>query len=290
MKCKNCGAGMLDSDQFCAQCGWKVEKERRCSDCGTVLREGVKFCHACGRMVGASEDASDKRRISLDLVKEQATLDIPIADIEKNILQETAQELGAVSAKKAAQKKMEMAEAESERKAVKAAVQSPEQRRKKKVYKEEWEEEDWDAEEADVNEDDEDYEENSHNIMTIVSVVMALLIFVIAAFVVFTMIRKQPIKDYGANAESVQEETENGASDDEQAGSETGMQVIGTLTIVSNVNVRDNPSTEGTNIIKVAKAGDMYQYCGKSQDDNWYIILLEDGSTGYVFKDYVSAE
>lgn len=64
-------------------------------------------------------------------------------------------------------------------------------------------------------------------------------------------------------------------------------QPAGSLTIVSNVNVRDNPSTQGTNVIKVAKAGETYEYISIEPDGEWYDIILEDGSIGYVFKDYV---
>ncbi len=237
MKCKQCGVELLDTDQFCPKCGFKIVKERRCPDCGTILRDGMKFCHECGRLVGTDD------------------IDIPIADIEKNILLETEHELGGVRTNKQEKKPKEVVHKET-------------------IYDE------------DIYE-----EESSRSMFTIVSVVMAILIFAIAAFLIFTAVRNRPIKNYG---ESIQNEQENeGASNGEEQAENAGAestQVIGTLSIVSNVNVRDYPSTEGTNIIKVAKAGDMYQYCGKSEDNNWYQILLEDGSTGYVFFEYVKEE
>ena len=65
------------------------------------------------------------------------------------------------------------------------------------------------------------------------------------------------------------------------------MQQAGSLIIVSNVNVRDKPSTQGTNVIKVAKAGETYEYTNVEPGGEWYEIILEDGSIGYVFKDYI---
>ncbi len=67
-------------------------------------------------------------------------------------------------------------------------------------------------------------------------------------------------------------------------------QPAGSLTIVSNVNVRDNPSTQGTNVIKVAKEGEVYEYTSVEAGGDWYSIMLEDGSIGYVFKDYVKVD
>ena len=84
------------------------------------------------------------------------------------------------------------------------------------------------------------------------------------------------------------EEQQEGQAEDLPA--DNGGNTVCTLTIVSNVNVRDNPSTEGTNVIKVAKAGETYECYGSVEDGNWYEIRLEDGTTGYVFKDYVMIE
>lgn len=262
----------------------------KCKNCGTLLCDGMKFCHECGRLVGAPATPE--------------TIEIPIADIEKNILLETEHEIGATIKKTKTVPKQPMQQASQHEKTVekrkpvkpesvsaktkkKAEMEKPirEKISKKKVY-----EADWEDNEAEY----EEYEENDHNIMTIVTVVMAFLIFAIAAFLIFSMVRKQPIKNYGESIESVQD-AENGESDNSGEGATgnvgaEGLEIIGILTIVSNVNVRDNPSTEGTNIIKVAKAGEMYQYCGQAEDENWYIILLEDGSIGYVFKDYISVK
>ncbi|MBO5207941.1 MAG: zinc-ribbon domain-containing protein [Lachnospiraceae bacterium] len=312
MKCKNCGAGLQDTDQFCASCGWKVIKERRCPECGTVLRDGMKFCHECGRLVGSgvgmagSTVGNTEARATGGTAGSTVgneTLEIPIADIEKNILLETEHEIGAPikktrpvekakpveRAKPAEKRKPVKADPVPSKKKVKSELERPTREKvsRKRVYEEDWE-----------DDEEEEYEENDHNIMTIVTVVMAFLIFAIAAFLIINMVRNKPIKDYGESIESVQEEgtegdgsvTDGDAADGEQIGSVSaeGLEVVGILTIDSNVNVRDNPGTEGTNIIKVAKAGEMYQYCGQVEDGEWYVILLEDGSIGYVFKDYIS--
>ena len=63
-----------------------------------------------------------------------------------------------------------------------------------------------------------------------------------------------------------------------------------TLTVVRNVNVRDYPSTSDSNVLKVAKSGETYPCTGSVDDGQWYMILLEDGATGYVFHEYVTVE
>ena len=67
---------------------------------------------------------------------------------------------------------------------------------------------------------------------------------------------------------------------------------LGTLTINGNVNIRDNPATSGTNVIKVAQAGETYEYMEVIGDGEWYKIpLSEDGYTeGYVFGEYVTVD
>lgn len=282
MKCKNCGASLLDTDKFCDQCGQKVVRERRCPECGAALREGTKFCPKCGRLIGG-RDADDEGKV---FVRDNKTTDIPIADIEQNILSETERELHTVKKPKSKPKSKSVPAPEVKKREKPAPV-------KKKVYEE------WDDEEDEEDEDD----DAGGSFMVIVTVVMALLIITVAAMLAFFTLRSRPIKNYGASIEENDNEAEDGDGDAENDGEaeirESNeadgngtelMQPIGTLSIISNVNVRDNPSTEGTNIIKVAKEGETYEYLGTEQDGSWYRILLEDGSTGYVFEKYVSAD
>ena len=89
MKCKKCGASLLETDKFCVQCGSKVEMKKSCPECGAALREGTKFCPKCGRMIADGEDFDEAKVF----VKESETEEIPIADIEQNILSVTEREM-----------------------------------------------------------------------------------------------------------------------------------------------------------------------------------------------------
>lgn len=315
MKCKKCGAGLYDEDKFCPQCGWKVVRTARCPECGAALREGTRFCSKCGRLVGGDDEGGDKV-----FVKDGENAEMQIDDIEQNILLETQQEIRRNRPSKNGQKspggsdrperepaeRKKTADSSGERKRAASSggkpVPAPAPKKKaappppkKRVY-EEWEDED--------DDDDEDEEEES-SIMMIVSVVIALLIFAAAAFLIFTMVRRQSDGDPGAKQEQTQGQEEEqtqgdgqgskpegeppAAENPEDQGQQEGTQ-MSVLTIVSDVNVRDNPGTQGTNVIKVAKAGEVYGCLGTAENDEWYMIRLEDGSTGYVFKDYVSVQ
>lgn len=328
MKCKKCGASLLDTDKFCNQCGWKVVRKRKCPECGAALREGVKFCPECGSMV----DGETEREKKIP-VREEETTDIPIDDIEQNILSETEREMRSGKknspsheqhrSKKPTQvseyeeermRKSPQAleyEAEKRRKARQTSEYEGERRRKpvpapepmrkkrpesvKERYYEEWED------------DDDDDDDDDHSVMAIVSVVMIFLIIAVAAVLIFTMVKKQ---SEGEEEEQLMTEQEEGEEEEDSFELEDGdgseyieeqeeeggeavdvtvdaQQPAGSLTIVSNVNVRDNPSTQGTNVIKVAKAGEVYEYISIEPSGDWYDIILEDGSVGYVFKDYV---
>lgn len=284
MKCKKCGASLLDTDKFCSQCGWKVVKERRCPECGAALREGTKFCTKCGVLIGNGK--SDEGKV---FVKDAEASDIPIGDIEQNILSETERELHTGKKKRPAAS------------APKKSVPAPEPKKKKKpapVKKKVYEE--WDDEDEDDEDDDDD---TGNNFMVIMTAAMAFLIIVLAVPLFFIVKGKWPVKNYDASVEEEQDheaddvEAENdGEAEPEpeenntiEIGEPDSEQPVGTLSIVSNVNVRDNPSTQA-NIIKVAKAGETYEYMGTSEDGSWYVIVLEDDSIGFVFEQYVSVD
>ncbi len=315
MKCKKCGGVLYEEDKFCPQCGWKVVRTPRCPECGAALREGTKFCSRCGRLVGGDDEGSDKV-----FVKDGENAEMHIDDMEQNILLETQQEIrrnrtqnGSERSSKSKdrperepEERKKQSESSGERKRAPSSgsrsVPAPPPKKKaapppprKRVY-EEWEDEE--------DEEDDDEEEDS-SIMMIVSAVIALLIFAVAAFLIFTMVRKQSDSEPGTSQEQTQGQEEDQVQDDGQ-GSETESEppamenpddqtqqeepATSVLTIVSNVNVRDNPGTQGTNVIKVAKAGEVYECLGTAENDEWYMIRLDDGSTGYVFKDYVSVQ
>lgn len=331
MICTKCGARLLDTDQFCPECGTKVIKEKRCPDCGAVLREGTKFCHKCGRLVESAEDVPQ--------VSEE-TLDIPIEAIERNILSETEAKIMAErnvqstmvrkkqSSGAAASGHAEYDRQDSGRQAGKSrssqsvgnsgknkvsqsagsqhksrtsqegtvrrnpeppkkkrAVPEPPPKKKKPVYREEedWEEDDWD-----------DDEEESVDVITVMTAVVGCVLLIVVAFLGYHLYRQYVPKNYEKVQEQQEEEQQEEENQDNgqevtKAAGDDGSAVY-TLTIVDNVNVRDNPSTSGTNIIKVAKEGETYECYGSAGDGSWYEIRLEDGTKGYVFKDYVTVE
>ena len=72
----------------------------------------------------------------------------------------------------------------------------------------------------------------------------------------------------------------------ENTGENTPGKVAGKLQIIKNVNMRNQPSTENSSILGVAKTGEVYEYY-ELVGDSWYHIRLSDGSEAYVYKEYV---
>lgn len=329
MICTNCGAHLMETDQFCPKCGTKAIKDLRCPDCGALLRSGAKFCPKCGRSVGAKNNAHGNF---------DDTLDIPIDAIEKNILSETAAEIkadrreGSTSRKTAsgsssprsASPHSQPQSAPAKKKTsnsgqpVKKKVSDPEPparkktsnpepparkktsnpeppRRKKVVYREEdWEDEDW--EDDDWEEEDEDWEEDDWDeddeggvdFITIMTAVVGCVLLAVVAVLGFRLYRQYVPKDYDRVAEEEQEE--QGEAPEGGQGSAGEDRETYTLKVIHNVNVRDNPSTSGTNVLKVAQEGETYTSYGSPDGGEWYEILLEDGSVGYVFHEYITIE
>lgn len=59
MICRNCGARLQESANFCGICGTKVEKEalnRRCLSCGAQLAENQWICTKCGMKVSQGQE------------------------------------------------------------------------------------------------------------------------------------------------------------------------------------------------------------------------------------------
>lgn len=275
MKCTNCGANLLETDQFCPKCGAKAIKDRRCPDCGAVLREGTKFCHKCGRPVA---DRDSGRKVS------DETLDIPIDAIERNILSETAAEIKAdprTAVKNTPPKKKASADKPPQKKSAPASYP-----KKRTVYREEedWEEDDWDDDDEGVD------------VITIMTVIAGCLLLIVVAVLGYHLYRQYAPKNYGNLVEESEVESEDGDAEIPGQEMEDGWEVeIGehetpyTLIVTHNVNVRDNPSTSESNILKVAKEGETYT-CYGSVNGEWYEILLEDGTVGYVFYEYVTVD
>lgn len=306
MICTNCGAQLMDSDRFCPKCGAKVIKDRMCPDCGAVLREDTKFCHKCGRPIN-DESSTDKVR--------EETLGIPVDAIERNILSETAAEIKADRRAESTQRKT--AEHASTTKstsskstashgsAVKGTpskstashgaaqknkpVKNEPPQKKRINYREEedWDDEDWDDEEEGVD------------IITIMTAIVGCVILVVVAMLGYHLYRQYVPKNYDSLSEDSGEEQRAQETDEGQRGQTmeddrdteiNESEAIYTLTVIQNVNVRDNPSTSGTNVLKVAQEGETYPCYGSVQGEEWYEILLEDGSIGYVYHEYVTVE
>lgn len=276
MICAKCGVRLLDTDQFCPECGAKVIREKRCPDCGAVLREGTKFCHKCGRLV---ENMQSPRQ------KKEETIDIPIDAIERTIVAETEAKVMAECEKeehlhsaKARPSQGSAAKRSPKPPAKKRAATGTPPKKRKPVYREE---EDW--------EDDEEDEE-SVDVITIMTAVVGCVLLVVVAFLAYNLYRQYVPKDYEKAQEQQLEEQQVEQEGQEEQTADESENAVGTLIIIDNVNVRDNPSTQGTNVLKVAKAGETYECYGSVEGGEWYEIRLEDGTTGYVFKDYVKME
>lgn len=91
MKCRRCGAELLDTDTFCVKCGLRVDEIPRCPECGEELREGTRFCHKCGTSVTVSFDLDDEPEDDEIPVTGTKTVDIPFEKIERNIIMEAEQ-------------------------------------------------------------------------------------------------------------------------------------------------------------------------------------------------------
>jgi uncharacterized Zn finger protein (UPF0148 family) len=286
MICKECGYDLQDTDVFCPKCGTRVIKEKRCPDCGALLREGMQFCSKCGSRV---ETPQTKSR------KSQETLDIPIEAIERNILSETEANLRAEQvrqtrpsqnggAKRAAQPARKSAEparraAEPVRRKT-AAAEAPHKTKRPSYQERDWEEDDYDDDDGDEGVD----------VITIMTAVVGCVLLVVIAVLAFKLYQQYAPKNYEKAQEQQESEEEYEGGQEMEETSEESETSVYTLTIVKNVNVRDNPSTTDTNVLKVAQAGETYECYGTAGDGTWYEIRLEDGTTGYVFQDYVSVD
>lgn len=57
--CKNCGANIENTDQFCPDCGKEIPTNRQtiryCHNCGEKIASSENFCKNCGTQIKASE-------------------------------------------------------------------------------------------------------------------------------------------------------------------------------------------------------------------------------------------
>ena len=168
--------------------------------------------------------------------------------------------------------------------------------KKRPVRERDWEEEDWD--------DDDDDE--GVDILSIMTVAVGCILLVIVAVLGFNLFQRYIPKNY-ERASQEQEEQEEEAEGEEEENEGDGQQLEeqsyedveseevsdgGTLVTTSEVNIRDNPSTQGTNVIKKAKKGESYTYTEAVEGGTWYKILLSDDGDdyGYVYAEYVELQ
>ncbi len=307
MKCRKCGAELLDTDTFCVKCGQRVDQPMFCASCGEQLRDGERFCHNCGTPV---ELVPEDDEIPLS---KQRTVDIPFDQIEQAILMEAEQavvkrpEKGRLERRNPEDYSRPGAEEKTERRQPSVRdkdlygqlpVREPaydedfedveeeryEMRRPKRHtppprprYEEEYDYED---------EEDED-DDSDDSKMKILTIILGIVVVAIALAIGFVFWQRNRTPDYGEPGETTEQGQE---TDGEEEGGEGGelssADTKGRIQILSNVNVRNKPTTEGSEVMMVAKTGDTYEYY-ELVDGAWYHIKLEDGRDGYVSKKYV---
>lgn len=322
MKCKRCGAVLLDTDTFCVKCGQKVGEPMYCPNCGEQLRDGERFCHKCGSPV---EEAADEE-IPLS---QQKTVDIPFDQIEQGILMEAEQAIVKRPGTEKPERRnpegyrrpgTEMAggyrhsgePSDSYRTSSARAAESyaeTDSYRERPVrdaaYYEDIGEERYEAparpprrtppprryeeDYGEYDDDDEEDEDSGDSKMKIITVILGIAVVAIALAIGFILWqRNNPDRYNRTDGETEQGEGQDGEDSEEGSSGEEGNagDTQGRIQILSNVNVRTAPTTEGSEVLMVAKQGETYEYY-ELVDDAWYHIKLEDGTDGYVSKKYV---
>lgn len=263
MKCRKCGADLLDTDTFCVKCGQKTEQPMICSHCGEELRDGERFCHKCGSPVDAAPE-DDEIPIS-----RQNTVDIPFDQIEQGLLMEAKQAIGKrPDAERTERRIPEEADAERYAEPPRPQREVPPRSRREEAY-DEYEEEEYED------------EDSGSSGMKVVTVILGIAVVAVALVIGYIF--------WQQNRTPNDERPETGAEQGEQAGGEEdedSADIQGRIQVLSNVNVRNKATTDGSEVMMVAKTGETYEYY-ELVDDAWYHIKLEDGRDGYVSAKYV---
>ncbi len=327
MKCRKCGAVLLDTDTFCVKCGQKVGGPIFCLSCGEQLRDEERFCHKCGAPV---ETAAEDDEIPLS---QQKTVDIPFDQIEQGILMEAEQAI----VKRPRGERQEQRDPQGysrpgtemppgyerartgdtdgyhQPKRREAGAYQEEsyisgQKRDASYYEDDGEvepygaparaernasrrsryEEDYGEYEA-YDEDEDDEEDSGDARMKVVTVILGIVVVAVMLAVGFILWQRNSPSRYERPEEGTEQgeedqgDSENGSGEDNGDG---GRETQGRIQILSNVNVRNKPTTEGSEVLMVAKQGETYEYY-ELVDEAWYHIRLEDGGEGYVSEKYV---
>lgn len=300
MNCRKCGAVLLDTDTFCVKCGQRVDQPMFCSKCGEQLRDGERFCHNCGSPV---DSAPEDDEIPLS---KQRTVDIPFDQIEQAILLEAEQAVvkrpktGRPERRNPEDYSRPGAEEKTEHRQPdikdrdlcgQPPVREPE-------YADDSEEEDeryemqrrpkrrtppprprYEEEYDDYDEDD----DSGDSRMKIVTTILGIAVVAIALVIGFTFWQRSRTPGYGEAGETAEQGEEG---EESEGGDQSLAETKGRIQILSNVNVRNKPTTEGSEVMMVAKTGETYEYY-ELVDGAWYHIALEDGRDGYVSEKYV---
>lgn len=302
MKCRKCGADLLDTDTFCVKCGQKVDQPMFCSSCGEQLRDGERFCHKCGSPVEATVEDDE-----IPLSK-QRTVDIPFDEIEQGILMEAEQAI--VKRPRASRTEKRSPEgygrpgAEERNDYRQSPVREADSYRSRSLRDEAYyesvdDEDDDERYEMPVRQKrrtppprsryEEDYDEDNDSDgskMKVIMIILGIAVVAVALAIGFVIWQRSDTSRY----ERPEEETEQGiVADGEEIGeqgNEISADIQGRIQILSNVNVRNKPTTEESEVIMVAKAGETYEYY-ELVDGAWYHIKLDDGGDGYVSQKYV---
>ena len=264
MKCRKCGAELLDTDTFCVKCGQKIDQQMFCPNCGEHLREGERFCHKCGTKVEAVEE-DEAIPVSV-----QNTIDIPFDQIEQGILLE-AEKTARAEQRELERRELERRELErrelERREFERRALEQREFERRKPEQRESAYERDFDE------------ENEGGSGMKIMMVVMGIAIVAVALVIGYIFWQK-------TNSQGAGNEVEQGSEADGEAGQGNSADTVGRIQILEAVNVRNKPTTDGSEVMMVAKTGETYEYY-ELVDESWYRIKLEDGREGYVSAKYV---
>lgn len=146
--------------------------------------------------------------------------------------------------------------------------------------------EDTDYEDTDYEEDDyEDTGESSGGFdLTKVTMILGIVVLIVILIAGGIILKKKLAFDANDGEDPVIEQQDGNTG--ENTGENTSGEVAGKLQIIKNVNMRNQPSTENSSILGVAKTGEVYEYY-ELVGDSWYHIRLSDGSDAYVYKEYV---
>ena len=146
--------------------------------------------------------------------------------------------------------------------------------------------EDTDYEDTHYEEDDyEDTKESSGGFdLTKVTMILGIVVLIVILIAGGIILKKKLAFDANDGEDPVIEQQDGNI--EESNGENTSGEVAGKLQIIKNVNMRNQPSTENSSILGVAKIGEVYEYY-ELVGDSWYHIRLSDGSDAYVYKEYV---